>query len=87
MPDPETILIDIEDATRGFESYGYVVRAKPTEGGEEEFLKDLRSGLRKMTQRADTIRTAYKCRGNSKRLRQLLHTSLPEPCWGVERRE
>jgi hypothetical protein len=84
MRDDEALEIAIEDATRGFEAYGYAVLAKPADGGEADFLRDLRAGLEKISSRADWLRRSHGCRSKSKRLLELLHDSLPEPCWGVQ---
>jgi hypothetical protein len=79
----EEMELAIENVRHGFENYGYWVASEPIEGEEELYLENLREGLKLVETNADFFRRRYNLRGHSKRLLEMLHSSTPEPTFGV----
>lgn len=73
----------IENLQGGLRNYGYRIDSKPIEGGEVEYADGLRKALSRVDRNAEHYRKVYGLRGNSKRLRSMLHANDPEPGWGV----
>ena len=73
----------LENLLDGFRAWGYSVFSKPLPGEDVAFYETLRAGLERVDQTVQHLRATSHCRGKSERTMHLLHSALPEPCWGV----
>lgn len=74
----------IENIRAGFRSYGYRIISEPVPGQEQEWYSELRDGLNKLDVEAEAIHERAHCFALNERTLRILHTTLPQPCWGVE---
>jgi len=76
-------MITIERIKEALNHYGYVVISEPLVGQEAVFIATLSASLIKIEETLSFNAKRYGYRGKSKRALDALHSSLPEPCFGV----
>jgi len=81
--DDEDLVLRTENLEAGLRSYGYLVTVRAAPGQEEEHCRTLCEALDRVERVLEKVRREHRCRGRSARAIQLLHSRLPEPCWGV----
>ena len=82
--DDTDLQLRIENVVGGLRTWGYRVKSTPVFGEEAAYYEALKAGLRRVDAAVDHLHTKGHSRGRSQRTLRLLHSALPEPCWGVE---
>lgn len=74
----------IDQLIAAIESYGYIVLSEPIVGSEEIYAESLRMAYAQIIAVTVKNQHRYGTHEKSKRGLSLLHTSLPNPAWGIE---